>query len=383
MNRTIQLAHGGGGQLTAELVAEVILPSLGADVSAQDPRALADAAVVTAPAHSCGAGVSPARPEGVPPSETPANRQDVLPRQDQRGRDARATSAGAMWALTTDSYVVWPLEFPGGDIGRLAVCGTVNDLAVCGAAAAGLSLALVLEEGLEVALLRRVLVSAGRSAKQAGVRIVTGDTKVVERGGLKGMVVNTSGVGVVSPSARLGFGCVKPGDRLVLTGPLGEHGLAVLCHRQGLRTELSSDCAPLNGLCRDLIDHLGPEVRWMRDPTRGGLAAAVCDLANGCGMGIELDELALPQHRTARAASEMLGLDLLTVANEGKLLAVVSPQTADQAVTILRRHEIAAHAAVIGTVTQSSRHPLVELLTTIGGRRIIQMPYGEELPRIC
>jgi len=385
-NPTIQLAHGGGGQLTAELIAEVILPALGPDVSAQDPRALADAAYLHAGSRD--AGVSPACPEGVPPSQTSADTRHVPLWPAQRGQDARVTedaSTGATWALTTDTYVVWPLEFPGGDIGRLAVCGTVNDLAVSGAEAVGLSLALVLEEGLELALLRRVLASAGRAARQAGVRIVTGDTKVVERGGVKGMIVNTSGVGVVSASATLGPGLVRACDKLVLSGPLGEHGLAVLCQRQGLalRAELSSDCAPLNGLCRDLLGPLGPHVKWMRDPTRGGLAAAAVDLARAAGHDIELDEAALPQNRTARAAAEMLGLDLLTIANEGKLLAVVSPQAADEAVAILRSHDIAAHAAVIGTVTQPNTNPLVELLTTIGGRRVIQMPYGEELPRIC
>jgi len=352
-NRTIQLAHGGGGQLTAELIAEVILPSLGADVSTQDPRALVDAAILHAPQR--GAGVSP------------------------------ASHCGAAWALTTDSYVVWPLEFPGGDIGRLAVCGTVNDLAVSGAEVMGLSLSLVLEEGLELALLRRVLESAGRAARQASARIVTGDTKVVERGGVKGMILNTSGVGVVSNRATLGAGLVRSGDKLVLSGPLGEHGLAVMSQRQGLalRAAVSSDCAPLNGLCRDLLDSLGPAMKWMRDPTRGGLAAAAVDLARGSGHDLELDEAALPQNRAARGAADLLGLDLLTIANEGKLLAVVAPHAADQAVDILRGHEIAVHAAVIGTVTRPNANPLVELLTTIGGRRVVQMPYGEELPRIC
>ncbi|MCL2700833.1 MAG: hydrogenase expression/formation protein HypE [Phycisphaerae bacterium] len=399
---SIQLAHGGGGQLTAELIAEVILPALGPDANAQNPRALADAAYLRG-GPECSMGVSPMSPTGVSPVAKPTEAScdnDAAARADSNAPLSRPPCMGetpmrltgetpvlrsATWAFTTDSYVVWPLEFPGGDIGKLAVCGTVNDLAVSGADAAGLSLSLVLEEGLEIALLRRVLASAGRAARQAGVRIVTGDTKVVERGGVKGMILNTSGVGTVWPAATLGFDRVTPGDKLILSGPLGEHGLAVLCQRQGLalRTELASDCAPLNALCRDLVAQLGPAVKCMRDPTRGGLAAAAVDLANACRCDIELDEAAIPQHRAARAAADMLGLDLLTVANEGKLLAVVSPAAAEQAVAILRAHDLAPHAAVIGAVTRPSDQPLVELLTTIASRRVVPMPYGEELPRIC
>jgi len=341
----IQLAHGGGGQLTAELIEQVVLPTLGADVSAQDPQALTDAAYL-------------ALPEG---------------------------AAGGRLALTTDSYVVQPLEFPGADIGKLAVCGTVNDLAVSGAVPLGMTLALVLEEGLEIEVLRRMLQSAAKAAKAAGVRVVTGDTKVVERGGVAGMIINTAGVGVVSPRAKLGFAGIRTGDRIVLSGALGEHGLAVMCQRKGLamRAELASDCASLNALCRDLIDALGESVRFMRDPTRGGLAATVVDVAQSSRHDVELDEPAIPVNRTARAASEMLGLDLLTVANEGKLVAIMASEVADQAVAIMRKHEIASRAAVVGTIGQKNSDPLVELITDIGGRRVVQMPYGEELPRIC
>jgi hydrogenase expression/formation protein HypE len=339
----IQLAHGGGGQLTAELIEQVILPALGAAGGSQDAKRMKDAAVLPAP------------------------------------------GAGAALAMTTDSYVVQPLEFPGGDIGKLAVCGTVNDLAVTGASPLALTLALVLEEGLEIALLRRVLASAGAAARDAGVSIVTGDTKVVERGGVAGMIINTAGLGAVLPKAKLGFDRIAPGDRIVLSGPLGEHGLAVMSRRKGLSfsAELQSDCAPLNPLTGALVEELGYDLKFMRDPTRSGLAAVLVDIAVGAGCDVEIDESALPVHRTARAAAEMLGLDLMSIANEGKLVAVVAPSRADEAVSIQARFEIARRATVVGTVVRTSDNPLVEMLTAVGGRRIVQMPYGEELPRIC
>lgn len=334
----IQLAHGGGGQLTEELIRDVILPSLGGP---QVAGRLLDSAVL-------------------------------------------AGARGAL-ALTTDSYVVQPLEFPGGDIGGLAICGTLNDLAVAGAKPLALSLSLVLAEGMELALLRRLLESAGREAHQAGVAVVTGDTKVVERGSLEGMVVTTAGVGEVMARAELGFDRVREGDRIVLSGPLGEHGIAVLlCRRQlSLSADLASDCAHIGGLAASLVHELGPAVRFMRDPTRGGLASTLVELSAGAGRDVEIAEAAVPVNPTALAAAEMLGLDLLTVANEGKLVAVVSPEAAAEAVAILRRHPIASRAAVIGTVCGTGVPALVEMVTRLGGRRVIQMPYGEELPRIC
>ena len=342
------MAHGGGGQLTAELVRDVILPALG---GGQDPGGLTDAAILS---------------------------------PGLRG-DAAGGSADGKLAFTTDTYVVQPLEFPGGDIGKLSVCGTINDLAVCGATPLALSMGLVLQEGLEIALLRRVLGSAGAQAAQAGVQIVTGDTKVVQRDALDGMVINTAGVGLVRRDANLGFPRIQPGDRILLSGPLGEHGLAVMSQRKGLSfsAELTSDCAPLHALTADLLSALGDRVRFMRDPTRGGLAATLADISAATGLDVEIEETAIPVNRTARAASEMLGLDLLSVANEGKLVAVVAAETADQAAAILRRHDIARRAAVIGTIGQPSQNPIVELVTAVGGRRIVQMPYGEELPRIC
>ena len=333
---SIQLAHGGGGQLTAELIRDVILPPLGG----QRAEALTDAAVL--------AGDGP-------------------------------------MAFTTDSYIVQPLEFPGGDIGKLAVCGTINDLAVSGARPVALSLSLVLQEGLQIALLERVLASAGRAARDAGVEIVTGDTKVLPRGALDGMVINTSGVGAMLPGASLGFDRIQPGDAVVLSGPLGEHGLAVMSCREGLAfaTELRSDCAALHELTAAMIGEFGEAVRFMRDPTRGGLAAVVVEIGQSCGCDVEIDEAALPGNATARAAADMLGLDVLTVANEGKLVAFVAADAADRAAVLLRRFDVATAAAVIGRVGQRSDSPLVEMVTSAGGRRIVQMPYGEELPRIC
>ena len=333
----IKLAHGGGGQLTAELIDEVILPAL----------------------------------DG--------------PQQSGRLTDAAELTLGGRAAFTTDSYVVQPLEFPGGNIGKVAVCGTVNDLAVSGATPKALSLGLILEEGLEIALLRRVLEAAGQAARDAGVAIVTGDTKVMERGGVDGMVINTAGVGEVLAGAELGFARIAEGDEIVLSGPLGEHALAVMSQREGLSftAELESDCAAVNRLTTELIETLGGRVHFMRDPTRGGLAATLVDVAVAAGRDVETVESAIPVNRTARAAAEMLGLDLMSAANEGKLVAVVEAGAGEQAVAVLRRHEIAFRAAVIGTVGPAGDSPLVELVTSIGGRRIVQMPYGEELPRIC
>ncbi len=341
----IQLAHGGGGQLTAELIEQVILPALGGTaLGGQQPGRLTDAAVF-----------------------------DI---------------AGGLVAFTTDSYVVRPLEFPGGDIGKLAVCGTINDLAVVGAAPRALSLSLVIREGLEISLLRRVLESAGRAARDAGVAIVTGDTKVVGRDASDGLMINTSGVGEPlsqSGEVEIGFDRIAADDRVILSGPLGEHGLAIMSLREGLSfsAELESDCAAIHELTGALVRKLGAEIHFMRDPTRGGLAATLTEIAAAAKVDIEIDEQAIPVNRTARAAAEMLGLDLLTIANEGKLVAVVSAAAADEAAAILRKFEIAARAAVIGRISRAGVTPIVEMITGVGGRRMVQMPYGEELPRIC
>ena len=334
----ILMAHGGGGQLTGELIADVILPALGG----QDPNALTDAAEIDA-------------------------------------GDGRIV-------FTTDSYVVQPLEFPGGDIGKLAVCGTINDLAVSGARPVALSMGLILEEGLEIELLRRVLASAGGAARRAGVRIATGDTKVVERRGEPGMTINTAGVGAPLAGAQLGFDRVAGGDAIILTGPLGVHGMAVMCLRESLSiaTSLESDCAAIHPLTSVLIETLGQDVHWMRDPTRGGLAATLADLSAATGRNVEIRHQAIPTDPTAVAAAEMLGLDLLSAANEGRLVAVVSAGAAERAVAVLAgNNDLAPAPAVIGAVGEADDVPLVEMVTRAGGRRIVQMPYGQELPRIC
>ena len=334
----IKLAHGGGGQLTAELIGQVILPAVGG----QDPNALSDAAVL-------------------------------------------AIDGGGRVAFTTDSYVVQPLEFPGGDIGKLAVCGTVNDLAVVGARPIAISLALVIQEGLRIDLLRRVLVSAGQAARDAGVQIVTGDTKVVQRDACDALMINTSGVGQVADGVALGFDRVAAGDEIVLSGPLGEHALAVMSRRESLSfaADLDSDCASIYPLTAALLEAMGPGVHFMRDPTRGGLAATLAEVSGSSGVDIEIDEAAIPVNRTARAAAEMLGLDLLSAANEGKLVAVVEAGRGAAAVELLAAHEMARHAAVIGHIVAASQTPLVEMVTSVGGRRIVQLPYGEDLPRMC
>jgi len=287
-------------------------------------------------------------------------------------------------AFTTDSYVVKPLFFPGGDIGRLAVSGTVNDLAVVGARALALSLSFILEEGFPLADFRRVLASVGQTAREAGAPVVTGDVKVVERGGADGLFINTAGVGVVPQGVRLGAERVEPGDAVLLSGPIGNHGVAVLSARQGIafETTVESDVAPLGGLTEALLAASGSSVRWMRDPTRGGLAATLAELAEDAEVELTVLEELIPVTAGVRAACELLGLDPLVVANEGKLVAVVSADATEAALTALERHRLGAQAALIGQVSARGRGRVV-LQTRAGGRRLVELPYGEELPRIC
>lgn len=288
--------------------------------------------------------------------------------------------------FTTDSYVVTPLEFPGGDIGRLAVAGTVNDLAVMGADPIALSLGLILEEGLSLELLDRIVASIAATACEAGVEIVTGDTKVIERRstvGCDGLFINTSGVGRLRPDVQPALNRIQPGDAILLNGTIADHGLTVMSRRHGIEfeTELRTDAAPLNQLLSRLFDS-GAEIHFVRDATRGGIAGVLADISEQTALGIEIDERRIPISPTARHAAEMLGLDPLTVANEGKFVCVVDATHAQQAVDVMRSHPYGVAAAMIGEVT-SVRPPLVELLTSAGGRRVIQRPYGEDLPRIC
>ena len=297
--------------------------------------------------------------------------------------DAAVVAANdAQIALTTDSYVVRPLRFPGGDIGELAVNGTVNDLAVSGAAPLALTAGFVIEEGFPRDELRALVASMAAAARAAGVAVAAGDTKVVERGAADGLYVTTAGIGLLDLRAVLGVDRVRAGDRLLLSGGIAEHGIAVMLARGNLALEVDveSDTAPLNGLAAELCS-LGPELRWMRDPTRGGLATTLNELAAGAGLTVAFDEEAVPVREQVRAACEVLGIDPLTVANEGKLVAVVSAAAADEALAVVRAHPLGRDAALIGRLREDTE-PLV-LAQTPFGTRIVDMLVGDPLPRIC
>ncbi|MDW8337862.1 MAG: hydrogenase expression/formation protein HypE, partial [Thermoleophilia bacterium] len=286
-------------------------------------------------------------------------------------------------AFTTDSYVVRPLRFPGGDIGELAVNGTVNDLAVAGARPLWLAAGFVLEEGLDEATLRELVASMAGAARRAGVAIAAGDTKVVERGRADGMYVTTAGVGVLEHDLVLGPDRVRPGDRVLLSGTLADHGMAVLIARGDLQLsgDVRSDTAPLAELVATLLP-LGDRLRWMRDPTRGGLATALNELAAQSCLAVRLREDALPVAPAVAAACEILGIDPLYVANEGKLVAVVAEEAAPDALAALRGHPLGSHAVEIGVV-EPEPEGLVLLDTALGGSRIVDLLLGDPLPRIC
>jgi len=290
---------------------------------------------------------------------------------------------GSRLAFTTDSYVVKPLFFPGGSIGDLAVNGTVNDLAVAGARPIALSAGFVIEEGFPIDDLRRIVFDMARAAEAAGVPVATGDTKVVERGKADGVYVTTAGLGVVPAGLELGPERVRPGDRVLLSGTLGDHGMAVLLARGDLKleSELRSDTASVHELAGALAA-LGSGLRWMRDPTRGGLATALNELARESGTTVVLEEETLPVRPEVAGACEILGIDPLYVANEGKLVAVVSADTADAALAALRGNLLGADAAIVGEV-RADPAGLVLLATALGGSRIVDMLVGDPLPRIC
>ena len=284
-------------------------------------------------------------------------------------------------AFSTDSFVVDPLFFPGGDIGKLAVCGTVNDLAVCGAEPKYLSCALILEEGLPVAELRRVVDSIRTQCEALGVPVVTGDTKVVERGRGDKLYINTAGIGFVKHPG-LSPKNIRAGDAVLVSGAVGDHGTAVMLARSGMmQGDVRSDCAALSGLCAALLDAV-PGVRVLRDPTRGGVATTLNEFVEGGALGIVLDESAIPVHPPVRAACDLLGLDPLYCANEGKLLAVVAAEDADRALEAMRGTTVGREAAIIGRVTADYPGRLV-LQTAFGGKRILQKLTGAQLPRIC
>lgn len=330
----VQMAHGGGGRVMRELIERMFLPAFGSDGS-------------------------------------PSHDSTVLPRP-----------AGRI-AMTTDTFVVHPLFFPGGDIGKLAVCGTVNDLAMSGAKPLYLTVGFVLEEGLPLETLARVVQSIADAAREAGVAIVAGDTKVVDRGKGDGLYINTAGVGVVPEGVEVHPSRIRPGDAVLVSGDLGRHGIAIMSVREGLAFEgaLESDCESLHGLAEALAA-LGPDLHCLRDLTRGGLAAALNELADDARVGIRLFESKVPVAEPVAGACEILGLDPLYVANEGRLVAFVAAEAAERAMAILTSHPAAHGATHIGKVT-SEGPGTVELELDFGGTRIVDLLSGEQMPRIC
>jgi hydrogenase expression/formation protein HypE len=332
---TVLLGHGSGGTLSAELIREIFLPAF---------------------------------------------RNPVLERLDDQ---AIVNMNGLRLAFTTDSFVVKPLFFPGGDIGSLAVHGTVNDLAMGGAKPLFLSAAFILEEGLSMDVLRRVVRSMRDAAAAAGVAIVTGDTKVVEKGSGDQLFINTTGIGAMPEEVNLSANRARPGDIVLLSGTIGDHGIAILAQREGLEfdSRLESDSAALHGLVSDMLA-VTPDIRCMRDPTRGGVSSALNEIAAASKVGIELIEREIPVREEVRGACEMLGLDPLYVANEGKLIAIVPPEAASDLLGAMRRNPLGENARMIGKV--SAAHPgLVTMRTDLGTSRIVDMLAGDQLPRIC
>ena len=309
---------------------------------------------------------------------------DVLKNEhlDQQHDGAILTLQGRV-AFSTDSYVVSPIFFPGGNIGDLAVNGSVNDLAMCGALPKYLSLSFILEEGLRMEEFWEVLVTIRHAADRAGVQIVTGDTKVVEKGKGDKMFINTSGIGELHPKANIHHNRVNPGDRVVISGNLAAHGMAIMSKRQGLEfeTTIQSDSAPLNHVVKAILDQVGEEVHFLRDPTRGGVATVMNEVADQANVGVELHQKFLPVDEQVEGACEMLGLDPLYVANEGIFIAIVSATAADDVVALLRTHELGRNACIIGDIV--SAHPgQVVLASTSGGKRVVNYQTGDQLPRI-
>ncbi len=297
--------------------------------------------------------------------------------------DSATVQFSGRLAFTTDSYVVRPIFFPGGDIGRLAVCGTVNDLAMVGAKPLYISLAFILEEGLPLAELEQVVRSIRQAADEAGVHIVTGDTKVVNRGAADRLFVNTAGVGMVPEGVHVSGSNARPGDAVILSGTIGDHGIAVLSRREGLSfdTELVSDVAPLAGMVAQMLEAC-PAIRAMRDPTRGGLASTLNEIAERSRVCIRLQERAIPVRDAVRGACEMLGFDPLYVANEGKLVAIVPAADSDRVVAVMRAHPYGRDAAIVGEVAEGPAGRVL-LSTAVGATRVVDMLTGDLLPRIC
>jgi hydrogenase expression/formation protein HypE len=332
----VDLSHGGGGRAMLQLVRELFARHLGNDYLAQGN----DGAVLPAP--------------------------------------------GGRLVMTTDSHVVAPLFFPGGDIGGLSVHGTVNDLAVMGARPLWLTAGFVLEEGFPLADLDRIAASMAKACREAGVQLVAGDTKVVERGKGDGVFINTAGVGVIESACTLSGDRARPDDAVLLSGTLGDHGMAIMSQREhlGFDTPIESDTAALHELTGRIVERAGDGVRLMRDPTRGGLAATLNEIADQSGVGVVLDEDAIPVRPDVRAACELLGIDPLNVANEGKLVLVCAPEIAPDLLALMREHPLGREAAHIGRITEDPHH-FVQMRTPLGGTRMIDWLSGEQLPRIC
>ncbi len=334
------LGHGGGGALTHELIEGIFLPAFSNPLLDR----LGDSTVL-----------------------------DV----------AGELAGGGRLAISTDSYVVRPLFFPGGSIGDLAVNGTVNDLAMSGAKPLCLTAGFIIEEGFPVAELTAVVDAMAKAARAAGVRIVTGDTKVVGRGQGDGVYINTAGIGVVPPGVAIGAAPIRSGDVVLLSGMIGDHGMAIMSVREGLAFEshIESDTAPLHGLVAAMLEAC-VDIRMLRDPTRGGVATSLNEIAGVAACGIEIDEAAVPVHDHVASACEILGLDPLLVANEGKLLAIVPAEAAERVLAAMRAHEHGRRSVALGRVV--AEHPrMVVMRTAVGGTRVIPMPIGEQLPRIC
>jgi hydrogenase expression/formation protein HypE len=297
--------------------------------------------------------------------------------------DSAVFDLGGRIAFTTDGYTVNPIFFPGGDIGRLAVCGTVNDLSMSGATPLYLSLSFIIEEGLPVSDLKKIVNSIRETADEAEVRIVTGDTKVVNQGSADKLFINTAGVGIVPGKVNISAANAKPGDKIIVSGNIGDHGIAVLSQREGLKFQVPvpSDCAPLNRLVAEMLE-VSASIHCLRDPTRGGLATTLNDFAMQSGVGISIEEAKIPVDKAVQAACELLGFDPLYIANEGKLVAAAAPADADSLLKRMGKNKYGAKAAIIGEVV--AEHPgQVVMKTSLGASRIVDMPVGELLPRIC
>jgi len=334
MDDKILLAHGSGGKLSHDLIEKAFLPSFS---------------------------------------------NPIIDRMD----DSAVFDLSGRIAFTTDSYVVSPIFFPGGDIGKLAVCGTVNDLAMSGASPLYLSVSFIIEEGMSFGELKTVVSSIREAAMDAGVRVIAGDTKVVNQGGADKLFINTAGIGVIPPEIDISGANARPGDKIILSGAIGDHGIAVMSQREGLRFEIpvESDCAPLNALVADMLA-CSRDIRCLRDPTRGGLATTLNELAMQSGVGINIYEDKIHVHQSVSAACELLGFDPLYVANEGKLVAIVSQAHAEEILNVMKQNLYGSESAIIGEVV-SEHVGRVTMKTMLGASRIVDMLSGELLPRIC